>query len=131
VHRSYQLQIVVPENLAVTVGRLGLCEFACGRYVYTGSAARNLAPRLRRHLTSDKTLRWHIDYLLIAPGVHVEAIAVFAVPECALNAATPGTVTVARFGASDCRSGCGSHLKYVASLPPDSQRWLAPVRDER
>jgi Uri superfamily endonuclease len=37
--------------------------------------------------------------------------------ECEVNQAHPGVVLVPGFGASDCRNGCGSHLKYLGPLP--------------
>ncbi|MBM4200453.1 MAG: DUF123 domain-containing protein, partial [Gammaproteobacteria bacterium] len=58
--RSYQLHIVVPEPVTVRVGALGLCDFPAGRYVYTGSARRNLSARIRHHLAAEKGQRWHI-----------------------------------------------------------------------
>ncbi len=112
-HRSYQLHIDVPRRVSVTVGRLGTFHFPAGRYVYTGSARRNMGARLRRHRTKHKPLRWHIDYLLAAPGVTVEEVHRFTADECTLNLRTGGILPVAGFGASDCRRGCGSHLKYA------------------
>jgi Uri superfamily endonuclease len=114
--QTYQLLIDVPEEVRIAVGRLGECVFPPGRYVYTGSARRNLEARLRRHLSPAKRPHWHIDYLLAAPGVRVASVARFATPECELNRRTLGTLPVARFGASDCRAGCGSHLKYQGRL---------------
>jgi Uri superfamily endonuclease len=110
--QTYQLHIEVGEEVRVTVGRLGECVFPAGRYIYTGSAKRNLEARLRRHLSRSKRLHWHIDYLLAAPGVRVVSVARFAAPECQLNRQTAGTLPVPRFGSTDCRAGCGSHLKY-------------------
>ncbi|MCM8596002.1 DUF123 domain-containing protein [Accumulibacter sp.] len=110
---TYQLQILLAEPLRIVVGRLGECAFPAGRYVYTGSARRNLAARIARHLRREKTLRWHVDYLLGAPGVTVTGVALSAAGECALNQATRGRIVVPGFGASDCRSGCRSHLKYL------------------
>jgi Uri superfamily endonuclease len=97
----------------VRVGALGAFVFPAGRYVYTGSALRNLEARIARHLSRDKRLRWHIDYLLAAPGARVVRVRRAADGECELNGATRGTVIVAGFGAGDCCSGCGSHLKYL------------------
>jgi Uri superfamily endonuclease len=97
----------------VRVGALGTFVFPAGRYVYTGSALRNLEARIARHLSRDKRLRWHIDYLLAAPGARVVRVRRAAEGECELNGATRGAVIVAGFGAGDCRSGCGSHLKYL------------------
>jgi Uri superfamily endonuclease len=110
---SYQLLIELAHTASITVGRLGRFEFPAGRYVYTGSARRNLEARIARHLRAEKTLRWHIDYLLAAPGAHVVEVRRSRREECALNRTTPGSAPVPGFGASDCRLACGSHLKYL------------------
>lgn len=109
---TYQLLIDVPRRLRIAVGALGTCEFPAGRYVYTGSARRNLDARIARHLSATKRLHWHIDYLLAAPGVTVVAVRRSRRCECGLNRGTRGTIPVPGFGASDCRAGCGSHLKF-------------------
>ncbi|MFN4148119.1 MAG: GIY-YIG nuclease family protein [Rhodocyclaceae bacterium] len=111
--RTYQLLIEIAQPLRLRVGRLGEADFPAGRYVYTGSARRNFEARVDRHLRREKTLRWHIDYLLAAPGVRIVGVRRFAESECAINRATPGSVLVSGFGASDCRAGCGSHLKFL------------------
>ncbi len=110
---TYQLWITVHQPLGMRIGRLGVFSFLPGRYVYTGSARRHLAARLTRHLSRDKRLRWHIDYLLVSPRVVVTAIYTFDRPECEVNRATPGKIPVRGFGASDCRARCGGHLKYL------------------
>ena len=96
------------------VGRLGCFFFPAGRYSYTGSALRNFEARVSRHLSSAKKMHWHIDYLLAAPGVCVREVRCYDEAECAVNQQISGEMTVAGFGASDCRSGCGSHLKRLA-----------------
>lgn len=110
--RTYQLLIQVEAPLRLTVGRLGEWPLPAGRYVYTGSARRNFEARVARHLRREKTARWHIDYLLLAPGVSVLEVVRSTTAECALHQATPGQLPIPGFGASDCRAGCGSHLKY-------------------
>lgn len=110
---SYQLLIDVARPLRCVVGRLGEFDFPAGRYVYTGSAKRGLDARIARHLRKHKALRWHIDYLIAAPGVRVVGVARSARGECALNRAVHGRVPVAGFGASDCRAGCGAHLRFL------------------
>lgn len=112
-HTTYQLLIDVPRRLRVQIGRLGEFEFPAGRYAYTGSAKRNLAARIARHLRREKALRWHIDYLLAAPGVRIKRVITSPHPECALNRACCGRIVVAGFGSSDCACGCGAHLKYL------------------
>ena len=112
-HRTYQLLIEVARPVRVSIGRLGSYAFPAGRYIYTGSARRNFEARIARHLRREKTLRWHIDYLLAAPGVRVAGVRRYVEDECSINLATPGIVLIDGFGASDCRAGCGSHLKYL------------------
>lgn len=109
--------IDVPRRLRVQIGRLGEFEFPAGRYVYTGSAKRNLAARIARHLRQKKARLWHIDYLLAASGVRIKRVITSPLPECALNQACRGRIVVPRLGSSDCRSGCGAHLKYLGQAP--------------
>jgi Uri superfamily endonuclease len=113
--RSYQLLIVVSRDLVLPVGRLGEFGFPKGRYVYTGSARRGMEARIRRHLIPGKRRHWHIDYLLAEPDVRVTAVERHREEECALNQRGPGAPIIPGFGASDCRSGCGSHLKYLGA----------------
>lgn len=108
---TYQLIIRVARRVTVAVGRLGTFTFPRGRYIYTGSARRNFEARIARHLRADKALRWHIDYLLAAPGVSVVEVLRSSTDECPLNQSVDGIVVVPGFGASDCRQGCGGHLK--------------------
>jgi len=113
---TYQLLIEVTAPVDVAVGRLGLQHFPAGRYVYTGSAKRNIEARVARHLSPHKLLHWHIDYLLTAPGVRIAGTRLFDEAECQINANMPGEVLVPGFGSTDCKAGCGSHLKYLGPL---------------
>jgi len=114
--KSYQLHIRVQKPVIISIGKLGTFEFAAGEYVYTGSGKRNLEQRLSRHLLRSKRLRWHIDYLLSDHEVQVVGYALSEEPECDINQTTAGDVIVRRFGATDCRNGCGSHLKFLGTL---------------
>ena len=111
--KTYQLLIEVSCPVRVTVGRLGEFDFPPGTYLYTGSAMRNYEARIRRHLSSTKKMRWHVDYLLAAPGVSVSEVRRYNAPECLINSRTVGQIVVPGFGASDCRAGCCSHLKRI------------------
>jgi len=111
--RTYQLLIEVAEPVRVCVGRLGMCDFPAGLYVYTGSALRNFEARVSRHLSVTKKMHWHIDYLLAAAGVRVIEVLRHAEAECVVNQRVDGVVPVKGFGASDCRAGCISHLKRL------------------
>lgn len=115
---TYALLIALEREASIAVGRLGLFAFPEGYYLYVGSARGGLQPRVRRHLGSEKRLRWHIDYLLEHAGV-VEVWYAEDLKEClwaTVAREMPGArVLVPRFGSSDCR--CPSHLIYFPVLP--------------
>ena len=115
---TYQLEIAIALPVTVAVGRLGEFIFPAGCYVYTGSAKRNPEARIARHLRSEKAMRWHIDWLLAARGVKVVGVRRSSKDECALNRSVRGRVVAPGFGASDCREGCNSHLRYLGDLRP-------------
>ncbi len=115
---SYQLYIELKLPTTLTIGKLGEADFPAGRYVYTGSAKRNIDARIRRHLSQHnkskhKKLRWHIDYLLDSADAMVTNVIKYSQPECELNQQVMGSVICHKFGATDCHAGCGSHLKYL------------------
>jgi Uri superfamily endonuclease len=110
---TYQLYIELEQEVTLNIGSLGEFSFPKGKYVYTGSARRNIQARVCRHLkTSGKKLRWHIDYLLHSRCSIITGFQLFEIPECELNKVTEGRPIISGFGASDCRVGCISHLKY-------------------
>lgn len=112
------VHLSAPKRLGV--GNPGIKHFPSGYYIYTGSAKRNLAQRLERHLRTSKTLRWHIDYLTVVAAI--EKILVHrskTVTECgranAILKLSGGEVNVPRFGSSDCK--CTAHLVYFQTKP--------------
>lgn len=89
-----------------------------GYYAYVGSAMGGLEARIRRHMSSEKGMRWHIDYLL----QRAELVEVFRLPsdnkeECALSREVEkiSDGSVKGFGCSDC--SCKSHLYYFRENP--------------
>jgi len=102
----------VNKPVVFDAGALTAVELAAGYYVYTGSARRNIVLRLARHLSADKKLHWHIDYLLARDGVNIVDARFYQTSECELNAMTQGEFPISGFGASDCVAGCISHLCY-------------------
>ena len=114
----YLLVINLKKNLRIKVGRLGRITFPKGFYVYVGSALNNLQARVARHLTSEKKLRWHTDYLLASPNAEVEMVITRQTEkriECKINEIIQKFgKPVERFGSSDCK--CKSHLTYFKSL---------------
>jgi Uri superfamily endonuclease len=117
----YSLIIDLKRKKTLRVGKLGEAVFPAGTYVYTGSAMKGLRARLKRHCAKTKKIHWHIDYLLALPDARIKKIILYpAAPgqECHQNqciAARPGAAVILKsFGASDCKSGCTSHLLYFA-----------------
>jgi sugar fermentation stimulation protein A len=102
---SYVLLVNLPEECNITVGRLGTIRFACGYYVYVGSALGGFRSRLNRHLRTKKKPHWHIDYLL--EKAVLDAIITGESPErteCTIALALASRFdSVPGFGASDCR----------------------------
>lgn len=113
IQQAYQLLLELDVAQPIQIGKLGEFYFPAGRYLYTGSAKRGLKARLARHLSAAKKLHWHIDFLLAAKGVRIVEVHTFAEAECTLNQRALGKILIPGFGASDCRAGCGSHLKYL------------------
>jgi Uri superfamily endonuclease len=114
----YQLWIRLHRPVVLRVGSFGRVRFAAGTYVYTGRAARGLRARVLRHVRGGKHRHWHIDYLLASRAMHIEHVMLASTnpeDECRVNMATGcnAVVAVLRFGASDCRSGCPTHLWRV------------------
>ena len=113
---SYILVLNLAEDTRLTVGRLGTLEFPAGLYLYCGSALNGLEARIRRHLSRDKKLHWHIDYLsAVTPVVEVWWVVSEERWECRWAQAITGQggeVVARGFGSSDCR--CATHLLRVA-----------------
>ena len=112
---TYQLYIGLSTTVDIRIGQLGTFTFPEGQYVYTGSAKNNIDARVQRHLSRDKKLHWHIDYLLNSAHASILSVKRTTLSECTANLAVRGEIVVNRFGASDCRAGCGSHLKRIDS----------------
>ena len=96
---TYQLHIQLDKAQELQIGRLGKFFFPAGHYIYTGSAKRNLVARIRRHLSSEKKFRWHIDYLLDGARVHIDDVVLSHEPECECNRHTVGKILAPGFGA--------------------------------
>lgn len=125
---SYVLVFYTPTPCSIRVGALGQQHFKSGFYCYVGSAhgAGGLRARVARHLSTCKTLRWHMDYLrnaLLAQAVwwhagsdRLEDTWVEHMAHIGLRPYCKG------FGASDSRHA--THLFY-SEQPPDFERFQA------
>ena len=112
--QSYQLFINSSQNIEIQIGRLALFTFTKGTYVYTGSAKINIDKRIARHLSKDKNLHWHIDYLLANEQTNIIKVTKSELRECDLNTDVKGKIIVEGFGNSDCKENCKSHLKFLS-----------------
>ncbi len=111
----YHLIIKLPWKRRIRVGKLGSFLFPKGFYVYTGSAQVGLEKRIARHLSVEKRLHWHIDYLLqFGEVVHVLTIGGEKKRECHFSDKIAlrfgGSVVAVKFGSTDCR--CRTHLYF-------------------
>ncbi|OYV03555.1 endonuclease [candidate division bacterium WOR-3 4484_18] len=112
----YVLLVELPRDIRITVGKLGKLTFTRGYYAYVGSAMNNIEVRVKRHISSHKRKRWHIDYLL----EHGRIVAIYYREskyrcECELaDGLRSKFEPIHKFGATDCR--CGGHLFYNRNL---------------
>ncbi|WP_456443622.1 GIY-YIG nuclease family protein [Caldithrix abyssi] len=119
---TYQLMLEIKEPITLTIGVLGRFTLPAGRYLYTGSARKNIDQRICRHFKKVKPRRWHIDYLTTHPAVTIIAVQKFSAEECQVNQQSPGQILITGFGASDCLQNCGAHLKFLPPLDEQSVR---------
>ena len=110
---SYCLIINQENDSEIEIGkRLRKINFDKGHYVYVGSAMNSLEARLNRHLSDEKKIHWHVDYLLkqteITDIIYNESTRKI---ECELSQyLSTKTDGIKDFGCSDCY--CESHLYY-------------------
>ena len=112
---TYLLIVKVTRNARISVGRLEDTEFKRGLYLYIGSAKRGLDKRIARHLTKQKKLHWHIDYILSSEQISVlEVWTKEANEECAIAHMVSNiheTEIVRKgIGSSDCK--CFTHFCF-------------------
>lgn len=109
---TYVLFLHFDDDLETEVGSLGTVRLKAGDYCYVGSAMAGLDQRLHRHLSKEKKIRWHIDYLTTRCD-HMRAMESYPdfIPECDLASMmvdAGGISAVRGFGCSDCH--CETHL---------------------
>ena len=111
----YVLFLRFDEDIETETGALGHIILPAGDYCYVGSAMGGLDQRVSRHLSSEKTIRWHIDYLTtICSDMHAFEHEGDTVTECDLAdlmLKIGNQPAVVGFGCSDC--DCQTHLFKV------------------
>jgi len=138
---AYGIHFKLKNDHSIQIGQLGRNFFLAGEYIYLGSAKGpgGIRARVGRHLssTSNSKKHWHLDYLrdFIIPifiyTYHWDIRNNPSIPvECAWSQALlslPSAYTpMAKFGSSDCRYSCPSHL-IAFSNPIPSSRYLSKV----
>ncbi|MDO9088070.1 MAG: GIY-YIG nuclease family protein [Anaerolineaceae bacterium] len=123
---SYCLVFSLETQLFVQIGKLGCIQFEPGNYFYLGSAKGpgGLRARVKRHLRLEKKKFWHLDYL--TPFLEFQYL-IFTLQfekECEwsqiLESNYAEFTSVPRFGSSDCRRSCNSHL-YMTEYSIDQK----------
>ncbi|RAO78589.1 hypothetical protein DPC56_07495 [Methanothermobacter tenebrarum] len=114
---TYCLIIRVGETSYLNVGSLGKVKIERGCYVYVGSAFNSLEARIMRHLSENKRIHWHVDYLLAHENTMIEDV-IFTTDErrleCLISKRLENRKSIEGFGCSDCR--CKSHLHYYENF---------------
>ena len=110
----YCLIINLDETSEIEIGKLGKVNFNNGYYIYVGSAMNSLKARINRHLSYDKKIHWHIDYMLKNDNAEISEV-IYNVSdkkiECMLSQLiSQKSEGIENFGCSDCN--CESHLYY-------------------
>ncbi len=111
----YILLIFLNKDEEIRVRALGNINFINGFYTYVGSSQNNLEKRILRHLSKDKKLFWHIDYLINSKNI--EILSVFyknaeKFSECkTAEILNKYYLPIKNFGSSDCK--CISHLFFL------------------
>jgi Uri superfamily endonuclease len=59
----YLLEIKAATDFQVNIKKFKGVTFPAGYFYYVGSAQKNFGSRIRRHLSADKTIHWHIDHI--------------------------------------------------------------------
>lgn len=115
---SYCLIIKNKKSSQITIGAISTIDFKEGFYVYIGSAMNSLIPRIKRHLSDEKKIHWHVDYLLKDKNTNIEEV-LFNIGEEEIECKLAKTISkegkeIDKFGSSDCN--CNSHLIYFERI---------------
>ena len=109
---AYVLFLRFDAPVETEAGALGHISLPAGDYCYVGSAMGGLDQRVSRHLSHEKCLRWHIDYLtIVCSDMQALEHEGTSISECGLGrmiAEAGGEPAIVGFGCSDCN--CQTHL---------------------
>jgi len=115
---TYILLLECLKEHEIPVGSLGKIRFEKGYYAYIGSAMNGLINRIKRHLSKNKKVFWHIDYLTTSENFRT--VKVFGKvsdkreESCIAKIFEKEFRYIEGFGNSDCRDK--SHLFIIDDL---------------
>jgi Uri superfamily endonuclease len=121
---TYIIYGTLKQDIAITVGVLGILSLPAGSYAYVGSAfgSGGIRSRVNHHLTPSAKPHWHFDSL--KPYITIHAVLWQSSAdrmECEwvhrLLDLPDSTAPIAGFGSSDCRNGCPAHLLSTRLCP--------------
>ncbi len=129
---TYCLVMKLGHGRSIKIGARPAIWFPKGYYCYVGSAMNSLSGRIKRHLSDQKRLHWHIDWFLKHARVtEVKKIECERRLECALSqeiAPLSEKTIMKGFGSSDC--ACETHLFYFKRNPePDLDRLIKKMAE--
>jgi|Deesub1362A_J573_1020465.scaffolds.fasta_scaffold00142_40 sugar fermentation stimulation protein A len=133
----YLLLLYLPQNCSLQMGQKGIIDFPAGYYIYVGRARKNLASRLKRHLSPPKNLYWHIDYFRQRAqlnGIWLKRptpLNDLKTEECFLaekirHHSSFLLPQLKKLGASDC--GCPGHFIYLGINQQEIISFLSQVK---
>ncbi len=132
---TYALFMLMNETVVTEVGALGTLRFGPGVYIYAGSAAKGLEPRLARHARRDKVVHWHVDRLTTRPECQVVGALTFGPggpSECEIIELLMDIEGIAiehpAFGSTD--HGCAGHLVSLGQRPELVERAAGALEGE-
>jgi len=130
---AYLLVLYNPETNIFEIGALGRIRFQRGYYVYAGSAQKNLDQRIKRHRRKNKTIRWHIDYIIPSKmsiiKIYKIRIIVRKETELAEKMLMISDDHIVAFGSGD--SPVSSHLVYFKSNPIQTREFQNVLLTQR
>jgi len=110
----YLILVELSEGQRIQTGGGACFSLAKGFYGYVGSALGGLEKRVARHLSAEKKLHWHIDYLMDRGRVRVVICAETKQKEECLvaSALSQRLSSISGFGSSDCDCRCRWGLRH-------------------
>lgn len=118
----YILEILLSQDITITLRKNIKHELHNGYYYYIGSAQKNLKSRVERHKKKNKIIHWHIDNITVNENADLTNVFIYEGLdksfECRLREMIEVNFEllhpIKRFGNSDCNE-CESHLLFSKS----------------